>query len=61
MEIVIASIICSIIASIVTSLIITRESLNIIQSAVDRIFDIHLEFVSNVTNMIADKFRTDQK
>lgn len=61
MEIVIASVICSIITSIVTSFVVTRESINIIKNAVDRVFDINMKFVMDVVKMMADKFGTDQK
>lgn len=61
MEIVTASVICSTIASIVTSLIITRESLNIIQNEADRVFRMNLNFVKDVVNMLADRFGTTRK
>lgn len=61
MEIVIASIICSIITSIVTSLVVTRESMSIIQKAVERLLDVNMDFVTDVTNMIIDMFGTKRK
>lgn len=61
MEIVIASTICSIITSIVTSLVVTRESMSIIQKAVDHLLDVKMDFVTDVTNMIIDRFGTKRK
>ena len=61
MEIVIASIICSIIITIVTSLVVTRESMIIIQKAVDHLLDVNMDFVTSMTNMIIDRFGTNHK
>lgn len=61
METVIASVICSIIASNVTSLIITRESLNIMRDEADRAFEMNLNFVRDVVNMLDDGFGTTRK
>lgn len=61
MEIVIASTICSIIISIVTSLVVTRESMSIIQKAVDHLLDVNMDFVTDVTDMIIDRFGTKRK
>ena len=61
MEIVIASVICSSITSIVTSLVVTRESMSIIQKAVDHLLDVNMDFVTDVTNMIIDRFGTKRK
>lgn len=61
MEIVIASTICLIITSIVTSLVVTRESMSIIQKAVDHLLDVNMDFVTSVTNMIIDRFGTNHK
>lgn len=61
MEIVIASIICSIITSIVTSLVVTRKSMSIIQNAVDHLLDVNMDFVTDVTDMIIDRFGTNHK
>ena len=61
MEIVTASIICSIITSIVTNLVVTRESMSIIQNAVDHLLDVNMDFVTDVTDMIIDRFGTNHK
>ena len=61
MEVVIASIICSIIITIVTSLVVTRESMSIIQKAVDHLLDVNMDFVTSMTNMIIDRFGTNHK
>lgn len=61
MEIVIASIICLIITTIVTSLVVTRESMSIIQKAVDHLLDVNMDFVTSMTNMIIDRFGTNHK
>ncbi|MDB8711645.1 hypothetical protein [Mediterraneibacter gnavus] len=61
MEIVIASIICSIITSIVTSLVVTRESMSIIQKAVERLFVVNIDFVTELADLIIDRFGTKRK
>ena len=50
-----------IITSIVTSLVVTRESMSIIQKAVDHLLDVNMDFVTSVTNMIIDRFGTNHK